>query len=326
VPGDFRNAALTLRGNATPARGKASITALGSATIAGSLADSAWAVDMDAGAVTVAGAVSGRTLAGAPDGDLVDLLSVKSLTLGEVADGSVTVGGVLGAVKALSWATGTIEADKLASLAITGRKGTATAGLVFGDFGAAVVLHVANPSASTPAAGTVAIAHDLNASLWKVTGALTTFTVTGTARNSTVRASGSIAAVTLGASNGSRFLAGVTSETLVPASVTLADLDPLASIGSLTIKGWAVTRGQTPPAFLADSQFLAPSMGTVSLLNCTAGSWSLFARAQAVGTDLRIKNISHKDTRDPTSRLKNWTWTSGKTVPAGDAGAMKPIT
>jgi len=195
---------------------------------------------------------------------------------------------------------------------------------VVGDFGADVVLTGANLALKKPAAGAVAIAHDLTASSWQVAGAMTTFTVTGTALNSTVSAKGSIASLTLGAADGSFFLAGVTSSKTDPTQVTVAaDMDPAgtATIGSLTIKGWAIAKGQQIPDFLTDSGFLAPSLGTVSLLNGklgqsgTADTWNLFAEAKLGTTDLKIKSVTYKDTRDPKNLAKNWTWSPGKPVP-----------
>jgi hypothetical protein len=283
-------------------------------------------------------------MAGADDGDSVPLLSVKSLTLGDVANASVTVqpaqldvvkargpdtpvtaGGVLGAVKALRWAAGAIQADSLASLAISGRKATATVAGVLGDFGADVLLSGSNLGAAKATAGAVSIANDLAGSLWQVTGAMTTLTVTRTALDSTVRASGSIAGVTLGAAEGSTFLAGVKSAQLDPTKVTGAELDPLATIATLAIKGWAVPAGSTIPDFLTDSNFLAPSLGTVSLLNGTPGTWELFAQVQPTSPNLRIRSVSLKDTRDPKNADKNWTWTPGKPVPPGGVGTTSPI-
>jgi hypothetical protein len=294
---------------------------------------------MDAGAITAAGVVNDWTLGG----DAADLLSVKSLTLGDVANASVTVkaaqlpvkdakgnvtqkptGGVLGAVKALRWATGAIQADSLASLAVTGRKLSTTVSAVVGDFGAAVTLRGENLAAKKPAAGAVSIANDLAASLWQVDGPMTTLTVTHIAQGSTIRASGSITSITLGASNGSKFLAGVKDpQKLDPGSVTSADLNPLATIGTMAIKGWKVV-GQAPD-FFTNSSFLAPSLGTVSLLNSTPGTWDLFAQVQTTSPNLQIKSVSHKDTRDPTNLDKNWTWTSNKPMPPGGVGATTPI-
>jgi hypothetical protein len=242
----------------------------------------------------------------------------------------VTV-GALGAVKALRWGGGAIEAYSLTSLTITGRRPSATVLEVLGDFGAAMTLNRQSLATSKPTAGAVTIAHDLDASVWLVTGSMTTLTVTRTALNSTVRASGSIASISLGAGAGSRFLAGVTDpQKLDPAAVTSADLEPtgLATIGSITIKGWTIPAGGViPDFFLTATSFLAPCLGTVSVLNgATNGTpeeWNLYALPGATGP--RIKSVSCKDTRHLKDPAYNWTWTPAKNVPANAGGAANQI-
>jgi hypothetical protein len=319
LPGDFAPA-LTLTGQNVPAKQKT----LGTAKIAGS-AGGAWNVAGDAGAVAVGGDLNGwdltvtrRQAAGQPLP-----AGLASLTLGDVTSASVTVPDALGPVKALRWADGAIQAGTLKSLAVAGRKASGPATAVVGDFGADVNLLGPTAPSRTPMAGAVTVAHDLAGSVWKVAGSMATLAVTHTALDSTVRASGSIAGVTLGSSDGSQFLAGVNADLpdgLDPLAVHATDLDSTASLGSLTIKGWAVAKDQRAPDFLAHSTFLAPSMGTVSLLNGPLGTWELLA--QTDGTNLKIKRVSLKDTRDPST---NWTWPSGKgsTLPVG---TTTPIT
>ena len=189
---------------------------------------------------------------------------------------------MLGAVKALRWSAGAIEAESLTSLTVS-RRAAATVSEVLGDFGASVTLNGGNLAAKKPAAGAVSIAHDLAASIWQVNGAMTSIAVTHTAMNSIVRASGSITSITLGSGDGSDFLAGDTNDQeLDPNQIVAADIDPtgLAMIGSVTIKGWTVPAGTAIPDFLTDSSFLAPNLGTVSLLNGTPGTghWTCGSR------------------------------------------------
>jgi hypothetical protein len=319
LAGDFQ-AELVLSGQGVPLKA----ATLGTVKIAGSVEGAGWAVNGDAGAVTIAGAVEDWTLQGGGAGG-AGLGSVRSLTLGDVDSAAVQAGGVLGAVKALRWAAGAIQANSLVSLTVTGRKPSAAAAEILGDFGAAVVLHGQALAPAKPAAGAVSIAHDLDASLWDVTGPMTTFTVTHTALDSTVRASGSIAKITLGSGDGSRFLAGVTSGQLDPAAIISADLDATAGIGSLAIKGWAVPRGQAAPDFLADTIFLAPSLGAVALLNSPPDTWALYALTPPGGGSPRIKSVTHKDTREPSVAVKNWTWAPGKPMPAGAGSGIHGI-
>jgi hypothetical protein len=236
----------------------------------------------------------------------------------------VTIGGAMGPVKALRWTAGTIEADSVASLTVVGRKATAALPAELpGDLGANLVLHGTNLAAGKPALGTVQVAHDLTGSIWQVNGPIAAVTVIGTAKNSKVRAAGSIVSLTLGASDGSTFLAGVTADDLDPTQVTTADLRVQASLGTVSIKGWTVASGQPIPDFLTNSSFLAPSLGLVNLLNSEPGTWYLFA--QAGPADLAIKKITHKDTREPADTSLNWTWTPGSPIPPGGVDAILQI-
>jgi hypothetical protein len=319
IAGDFQ-ADLALSGQGVAAKA----ATLGTVKIAGSVEGTGWAVNGNAGAIAIAGVVEDWALQGGGAGG-AGLGGVKGLTLGDVRNAAVHAGGVLGAVKALRWSAGSIEADSLASLAIAGRKAAGAVTEIPGDFDADVILPGQALAPGKPAAGAVSIAHDLDGSLWQVTGAMTTFTVTRTALDSTVRASGSLAKITLGATDGSKFLAGVTSGELDPAAVTAADLDVLASIGSLTVKGWAIARGLVAPDFLADSVFLAPSLGAVSLLNGPPDTWDLYAQALPSGGSPRIKTVTHKDTRAPTDAAKNWSWSPGRPMPAGAGSGIHVI-
>jgi hypothetical protein len=86
---------------------------------------------------------------------------------------------------------------------------------------------------------------------------------------------------------------------------------------SVIIRASSPVSGVPPvetPDFLAASTFLAPTLGTVSLLNGPPGTWGLYAQTKAVGGLLQIKRVSHKDTRDAT---KTWAWTPDKQPPAG---------
>jgi hypothetical protein len=322
VAGSF-DAGLTLSGTNVP-RGKAT---LGSARLTGSVAGATWAIDGDVGPITIAGTVTGWLLAGAADGDADKLRNVKSLVLGDVQSAQVQADGAVGAVRALRWAAGTIAAGSLASLTVSGRRPARAVAEVLGDFGAAVTLHGQNVLPGRLAMGPATIAHDLIGSVWNVSGSMSTLTVTRTAGNSQVWSSGRIAGVTLGASDGSDFLAGVKPESFGkdPAQIAAGDLvlDPLAKLASVRIQGWAVGRDDPIPPFLNDSNFLAPSLGTVSLLNGQAGTWKLYA--QAGQTDPKITRVSHKDSRGPMEPLKNWTWLPGKAAPAGSVGTMVGI-
>jgi hypothetical protein len=75
--------------------------------------------------------------------------------------------------------------------------------------------------------------------------------------------------------------------------------------------------------FLTPLPGLAPSLGTVRLLNGTPGTWDLFALPGATGP--RIRSVSHKDTRHPKDAAYNWTWTPARPMPPGGVGATNEI-
>jgi len=109
--GDF-GADLVLSGVGAADTGKT----LGAAGIKGSVAPSVWDVAGKIGAVTVGGTV-GAT--GQP-WELKNATALASLTLGDVTDADVTVGGPIGTIRAKLWLDGTIQATKITCIATTG--------------------------------------------------------------------------------------------------------------------------------------------------------------------------------------------------------------
>jgi hypothetical protein len=92
---------------------------LGSAKIAGRLGAVAWDVTGKVGSIT-AGAANGWSLTSAS--------SLASLTLGRVANASVTLTGDAGAIKAVEWLAGSISAASVKLLTVSGDKKTQVAG------------------------------------------------------------------------------------------------------------------------------------------------------------------------------------------------------
>jgi hypothetical protein len=151
VAGDFQ-ADLLLTG------GLAGYT-LGSASIAGSIANSTWEIDGQAGNITVKGDVDGLDLCG----NITGLTALRSLSLGTVTNADISVDGGIRLIKAKQWLSGSILADTLTALKILGY-GDAIAG----DFGADLTLRgPANAKSTT--LGYTKIAGTL-AGHWDVTG------------------------------------------------------------------------------------------------------------------------------------------------------------
>jgi hypothetical protein len=88
------------------------------------------------GTVTIAGAVGAD---GRP-WELKNATSVGSLTLGDVTNAVVTVAGDMGAVKAIRWLDGSIQAARVASITTSGVGGMHTKPAVSGDFRGDVTL------------------------------------------------------------------------------------------------------------------------------------------------------------------------------------------
>lgn len=133
---------------------------LGSAKVAGSTANHAWSLDGDAGAISILGDVTGWQLGGLSEG----LNNAASLTLGDVGGASVLADGAIGKITAKRWLDGSIEANSLGGLSITGNKK-----LYDGDFNVPLTLNGESLAAGQLALGKVSIAGSLT-DTWTVTG------------------------------------------------------------------------------------------------------------------------------------------------------------
>jgi cyclophilin family peptidyl-prolyl cis-trans isomerase len=293
--GDF-DPALTLTGVGTPTNQPT----LGTTRIAGDLAGPdapgslTWDITGDVGAITVGGEINNWAAVTRNGGD------VKSLTAARIRNAAVTA-DALGAVKAWSWEAGSLTANTVASLTVTGYAGNATLAqpAVAGNFGAQVTVHGLDVQSPKSAMGATTIAGDMVNSTWVIEhGTMAAMTVNGTVRDSNVRAAGSMLGLTMGAVDGSKFLAGVT-VAKAPAEVVVADVNSSATISSLTIRGWRVTG--TPPTFFSGSTFLAASFGTVALTNADpAAPNSLYVLSASA-----VKSVKYTDT---AAAANNWSW------------------
>jgi hypothetical protein len=296
LDGDFQ-ADVILTGQALPARKGA----LGSAKIAGALAEAAWAVTGDAGSVQVVGGVNGWSAA---------VGSLKSLAAGDVAYAVVDVADALGSVKAVRWADGGLSANTVGSLTLTGSRGNARLGIdpIPGDFGAELTVSGNGVPQRKAALGSVKIAGDLTGSVWQVAGEIGKVTVTGTAAHSVVAATGSIAGITLGAAEGSNFLAGLAYGASEPAATREDFQDPGACIKSVQIRGLKLEKGAPIPRFLSDTSFCAAQIGTVSLLNAEAGGDGPYGLVVLDNGGSEIRSITYRDTVTGV----RWSWKPGQ--------------
>jgi len=218
IAGDFA-ANLTLSGLGVASAGKT----LSTATIKGSVAPSTWDLAGKVGSVTIKG---GAGAANRP-WELKNAASVGSLALGDVTNAVVTVTGDLGAVKAIRWLDGSIQAAKVASITTAGVAATKTVPGIPGDWCADVTL--TNPLAKS---------------------SLATLTVAGWLDGAAVTSAGPLGTLTVG---------GLRSSTIAAGDLAGTPATQMA-LGSLTVKGIA---GQTD--LVQASSLSAWKLGTVTL-------------------------------------------------------------
>jgi len=169
IPGDF-GAGLTLSGVGLPAFRKT----LGTATVKGTVAGSTWNLTGLVGTVTLSGTVGAL----AAPWQVTGAATIAALTLGDVTDADVAIGGALGAVKAIRWLDGSIQAPRVASIATTG---LATAKPpVAGDFAADVTLSGAGVTGTAKTLGSASIAGSVGANIWDLNGPVGTLVIKGT--------------------------------------------------------------------------------------------------------------------------------------------------
>ena len=142
----------------------------------------------------------------------------------------------------------------------------------------------------------VKIAGDLRQADWDITGNMGKLTVIGTAADSTIRTTGGMAGITLGAADGTDFLAGI-KDTVARRASDSAHFDSVsASIGSFKIKGLK-DRGATRWYF-QNSNLSAAKIGKVDLLNVdfdNAGMrFGVYALRAPVGGGIR--SVRYADT------------------------------
>ena len=326
LAGDFQ-ADLILSGQGSPPRGRA----LGNVRIAGK-AVGAWSVTGDVGTVrvgdtdenwvfqatgqvgrlqslgTMGGSIIGGTFRqinarGALTGRIQATgqnrgVSIGMLRAGDVGEAVVIARGGIKMVRAARWADGEITADWLGNLMITGDRRSG----VVGDFGADVKL-LGSQAPRGRALANAKIAGDLTSETWEMKGDLGAVRVLGAARNATIRCTGEMFGLTLGAAYGSSFLAGIDGG-VNPHPQQAADFSSSGSrIRSIRVVGLRLAKGAPRPSFyISQTHFAAASIGTVSLVNGELGTCGIHALAGSDG--MAIRRITHVDMADGA----RWTW------------------
>jgi hypothetical protein len=267
VPGNFTGS-LTVSRMGDPADAQAELT-LGALTLAGGLGG---AVDVTGriGAVTVGGALgtsiiaTGDVASFTSKGQVAEFMLESGGSLGAVTVGStfgtrisatgdvasftskgqvgeftLESGGSLGAVRSANWLRGSISADKVASITMTGQASTKSSPAIKGDFYAKVIVSGEGVGSKAVALGTV--------------------TISGTLVGSLLDVGGNVGAVTVGAMIHSTLLAGADEFGF---KVLDEETKALSTLASFTVTGKAV--GVEEASFV-DSFVVAGTLTKVSL-------------------------------------------------------------
>jgi hypothetical protein len=270
---------------ATKTGGGDGLVAIGDVTVqGGSLGGmSAKAATLN-GTISIPGTAGNIVLGNVAEGkitaDGIDAkgLSIRSLKAGRVSDLTVLVPGGVQSISVADWLDGSLSAGWVGSVATKANAKTGS----LGHFGADVTLSGSASPAGKAILGTARIAGDLlSNTTWDLqSGAAGKITVAGTARQSMIRSGGDIKSISLGASDGSDFAAGLTLDLLKSNRHAIAGDPanaPTGTIASFAIKGLKTPAGQAKPRFFIDSDISAAG-AKVKILNWD-GLGGLFAPA-----------------------------------------------
>jgi hypothetical protein len=304
---------------------------LGGAKVAGAISDAFWQIAGNAGSIVAAatgadwnlqaggylakvnttgdiagtihaariGAIGGkgvlRAAISAADKDAKGV-SIGELKAGMVSGISVASPGGVAKISTSRWSGGEIRAGWIGSIktAANSRLGGD------GDFDADVTLSGQWTPVGKAVLGSVGLSGDLGGN-WSVTGNLGSMKVAGTADHARVQASGTMASIRLGASDGSDFLSGVSGG--ARHAQTGGDFNPAGSINNFKITGLKMPKGTPPTRFMKDTNISAARLGTVSLLNAEDVGNGLYVLRSDTGGE--IKSAKHKDTQYPEN---NWSY------------------
>jgi len=242
---------------------------------------------------------------GAPDPG--DVKTASTIVLGQVTGASLTSLTPIKSLTVTDW-TGASPAGQITApwIGKLTAKGNRKAG-VAGDFLADLTL--TDPPGTKPTLAAAKIAGSITGAAWEIAGDMGKLTVLGAVTDSRLRTEGSMAGVTVGASDGSDFLAGVDAAVNSPPDGIDDFVNVLAAIKSFKVKG---IKGDTAPRwFFAGSNVSAATIGTVKLLNVDFdnGTDEFGVWARDAGTGKEIKSVKWADKIDKTKDA--WTPKAG---------------
>ncbi len=189
--------------------------------------------------------------------------SKLAISLSQVIDGNITSTELpIASLAVQDWentdaVTESLQAPSIGTIKAAGRKATATAGMLAGNF-------QANISASSITSITVAGA--LHGTIL-TPGAITTISAAGGISDSRIVATGGIKTITTLSLLNSDILVGVANATTGHFASSSDFVNPAAKLTALTVGGKTLPKGSTYPAYVSGSHISAPTVGTVSLSN-----------------------------------------------------------
>ncbi len=290
---------IVVRGSIKAILGKG-VTVTGDVTITGTAGKIVLGDIADSHTITIGSAGVGETT------------SAVNLCFGRVAETSLISGTAISSLTVTEWLDGdgtadVIEAPWIGALTSTGDRrggleGHFQAGLVLGGAGGWL--------------GTVRIAGDLRQADWDIDGQMGSFTVGGTVADSRIRATRGMAAITIGAADGSDFLAGVKPTVGRHADSRTDFLWTSASIGSFRVRG--LRDGGQKRWYFQNSNVTAARIGKVDLLNVNYdnGKQGFGFYALRPPTGGGIASVRHLD--KVTGERWSWPWPSDSVMAIPD--------
>jgi len=213
------------------------VSALNNASVSGRLSGN-WSINGKAGPLSF----------GSVDNAMIEASSdiTSFISKGSVHGLSLSTDGSLGTVTALNWMGGSILADKITGITISGKAGSRGVAAISGDFIGDVTVTGEGVGSKAPALGNVNISGAMAHGNWRIDGNTGNFSV-GAMMNSTLFVG----------------VSGTVSSSTMPTSKAQFT-NPQATLAGFTVTGKAVANPNTTPTF-ANSRIAAGVLTKVSL-------------------------------------------------------------
>lgn len=286
---------------------------LGTVSVNGSLKSFDAKMGDQTGAITFTGTVGKLTLREAGNGHSItiggDTSGKTAVTLYTADDLVLTSATPISALTCNGWQDGGGTVDTVTAPWIGKLNVKAVRNGPVGNFEATLELSGLD-APKGKVLGSASIAGDLNGVKWTLLGSMGKLTVKGTVIGSLITTTGDMQGLTLGATEGSDFQAGLDVAAGQRCATCREDFgNVLARIGSIAIKGLKSAPGAN---YVADSNFSAAVIGSVKLVNVNFdnGDEAFGFFVLAAGTNKEIGTVSHKGADG-----QKWSWSLKSGLP-----------